>query len=576
MFTRALIRFACSSSLVVSGLPAAAAAFFPNGQCALVVASRPSVEEARTYILENGWANLASVYLSDNGWYAIAVDMVNTDKAAAVLNSRKAAGYYPSDAYCSTGQKYVREVAWQASTGAPLASTENLWSDFDARPLSLGDKRFLQAALALEGYYNGLLDGAWGRGSQDAFERHAMETFDIDKPANAHAAWLAVSAMRRISEEGWELKNVGYLGISMFMPSAHMRLTEEDGTQEIWEHETKDLAVLFDDLDLSGLASAHERLASEPKRIGQPYEVRGEDTWVTSVGTSDGSLYARSDKIQGTWSTVLIAAGYDAKSDIALISSSIRRGPPSEMFPTENGVLMTYVSQFLDVLSEEDSEAPETGMVSSTPPSVPDEQGGFTGTAFFINGDGIALTNAHVVEECGTVTLDGKPAEILNVSAAFDLAALKLMVPAETEWLPFAKHDAGLNADITIAGYPLHGLLGGLNVSRGSVSSMKGLAGDETSIQISAPVQPGNSGGPAINSSGGVVGVVVSKLNALALAGETGDIAQNVNFAIRGTLAKVFLASNGIAYTEIENGAYLAPEDAAKRLQATTLLVECQ
>lgn len=159
MFTRALIRFAFCSSLALFAVPADAANFFPNGQCALVVASRPSVAEARSYILENGWANQASLFLSDNGWYAIAVDLVGTDKAAAVLNSRKTAGYYPPDAYCSTGQKYIREVNWQlgADTGVSAGS---LWADFDARPLSVGDKRFLQAALSLRGYYSGLLDGA--------------------------------------------------------------------------------------------------------------------------------------------------------------------------------------------------------------------------------------------------------------------------------------------------------------------------------------------------------------------------------------------------------------------------------
>lgn len=58
MFTRALIRFAFFATLSSAAMPAGAAAFFPNGQCALVVASRPSVADARAYILENGWANL--------------------------------------------------------------------------------------------------------------------------------------------------------------------------------------------------------------------------------------------------------------------------------------------------------------------------------------------------------------------------------------------------------------------------------------------------------------------------------------------------------------------------------------
>ncbi len=104
---------------------------------------------------------------------------------------------------------------------------------------------------------------------------------------------------------------------------------------------------------------------------------------------------------------------------------------------------------------------------------------------------------------------------------------------------------------------------------------MKGLGGDETSVQISAPVQPGNSGGPVVDKSGNVVGVVVSKLDAVLLADATGDIAQNVNFAIRGSMAKIFLQTNGIFFEERDSVEEIGPEDAATTLQAATRLIQC-
>ncbi|WP_132546510.1 trypsin-like peptidase domain-containing protein [Rhodovulum euryhalinum] len=54
-------------------------------------------------------------------------------------------------------------------------------------------------------------------------------------------------------------------------------------------------------------------------------------------------------------------------------------------------------------------------------------------------------------------------------------------------------------------GYPYFGILDGLNLTRGSVSSLKGIGGDGFTMQISAPVQPGNSGGPLLNEYGQVV-----------------------------------------------------------------------
>lgn len=108
-------------------------------------------------------------------------------------------------------------------------------------------------------------------------------------------------------------------------------------------------------------------------------------------------------------------------------------------------------------------------------------------------------------------------------------------------------------------------------------ASLKGIAGDAATMQISAPVQPGNSGGPAVDMSGNVVGVVVSKLDAKLVADATGDIPQNVNFAVRGEIAKLFLFQNGV--TPVLAGhadqGQLEPVELAKQLEQVTRLVEC-
>jgi hypothetical protein len=66
-------------------------------------------------------------------------------------------------------------------------------------------------------------------------------------------------------------------------------------------------------------------------------------------------------------------------------------------------------------------------------------------------------------------------------------------------------------------------------------------------LQISAPVQPGDSGGPLLDRHGDVVGVVVAKLDAVKIASATGDIPhQNVNFAIKASVAAAFLKANGV------------------------------
>jgi hypothetical protein len=93
-------------------------------------------------------------------------------------------------------------------------------------------------------------------------------------------------------------------------------------------------------------------------------------------------------------------------------------------------------------------------------------------------------------------------------------------------------------------------------------------------LQISAPVQPGNSGGPVLDSAGNVLGVVVSKLDALKHAAIAKDVAQNIDFSIKATVAINFLETNGVAFNAKPNQQQLTPAEIAER--AKTVDVECR
>ena len=83
-------------------------------------------------------------------------------------------------------------------------------------------------------------------------------------------------------------------------------------------------------------------------------------------------------------------------------------------------------------------------------------------------------------------------------------------------------------------GFPLSGMQSSSgNVTLGNISALMGRGDDSRDIQISAAIQSGNSGGPVFDGSGLLLGIVQSKLNVMKAASVTGDIAQNVNFAIR-------------------------------------------
>jgi len=104
-----------------------------------------------------------------------------------------------------------------------------------------------------------------------------------------------------------------------------------------------------------------------------------------------------------------------------------------------------------------------------------------------------------------------------------------------------------LGEQILVVGYPLSQLLGsGLKVTDGVISGTSGMHDDSTMCQITAPIQPGNSGGPLLDKSGDVVGVVSQKLNDFAVAQAFDTLPQNVNFAIKSSTLEMFLQNANV------------------------------
>ena len=198
-----------------------------------------------------------------------------------------------------------------------------------------------------------------------------------------------------------------------------------------------------------------------------------------------------------------------------------------------------------------------------------------TGSGFRVSADGRVLTNAHVVRGCAEVrVLPAGPATVVARDEAADLALINGPPGAAAAFRQGRGVRSG--APVVVVGYPLRGVLAaGANVSTGSVAALAGIRGDRRKIQITAPVQPGNSGGPVLDAAGNAVGVVVSRLDALRMARATGRVPQNVNFAVSAAAARAFLDSEGVPYETASSNRARAPEDVAAAAKAFTVLIEC-
>jgi len=222
-----------------------------------------------------------------------------------------------------------------------------------------------------------------------------------------------------------------------------------------------------------------------------------------------------------------------------------------------------------------------TTQESGSPQQAYAKTGNQTGTGFVISNNGHVVTNEHVVDGCiGDIqgNLSGEaPVKLRLVSSdeTNDLALLQ--APSPFKDVATIRDKAIHPGDSVIAiGYPFHGLLtSDFTVTTGIVSSLSGILNDTRYLQISAAVQPGNSGGPLLDNGGQVVGIVAAKLNALKFAKATGNIPENINFAIKTGALRDFLDNSVVSYQTADAKGELKTSDIARDARTFTLLISC-
>jgi len=158
---------------------------------------------------------------------------------------------------------------------------------------------------------------------------------------------------------------------------------------------------------------------------------------------------------------------------------------------------------------------------------------------------------------------------------ANDLALLK--APASLKNAVSVRASPVRTGDSIIAiGFPFHDLLSSeFSVTTGIVSSLGGIGNDSRYLQISAPVQPGNSGGPLLDTAGHVVGIVAEKLDAIKVARLTGTLPENVNFAIKTGALRDFLDKGAVNYQVASQDTELKTAAIAESARGYALHISC-
>jgi S1-C subfamily serine protease len=499
--------------------------------------------------------------------------------------------------------KAVLSLALVLLTGvwAPPATAQTLQDEFDARDLSYPEKRLIQASLAFSGDYLGLLDGDWGAGSQRALDAYALRTTGSSKPTFDTVATLLSDFGTEVANNDWQTIYFESLGVSYAHP---MNLLIEDPDASVMQFDSADdsFSVVVDYADRTGASAVHAYVYGQGQRRPPPYQNYQDERLITSVGLPGGLLaYVRSDWVGDGYVTFSIIASDQHRTRLSLIAGSLQRGKaPQFVLPADGrlAAILTGGAAYAAVGPDPnpfDDEDPGVGAdpFSGTTPDVvtlPDDEfagisptpdpftnddtleedlpdppedwnsGNFTssGTGFYINRDYL-VSAAHVVEGCSRMELtDSTVLEVVRSEPDLDLAVLKvpgdpavLFEPGESDvWLELSPQlDAKLGETVTALGYPYLGRFGqGLTVTGGNVSALPGGAFGQSQIMISAPVQPGNSGGPLLNADGEVIGVVVARIDDIIVLEETGTLPQNMNFAVTNSELNNFLKRANVTY----------------------------
>ncbi|MCX2575150.1 S1C family serine protease [Pedobacter sandarakinus] len=146
----------------------------------------------------------------------------------------------------------------------------------------------------------------------------------------------------------------------------------------------------------------------------------------------------------------------------------------------------------------------------------PAVQNSFGGTGFAISTNGYVLTNLHVINGADSLYVQNSKGESFKVKSVYtdpqnDIAILKISDKnfVNLSAIPYTikKNTSSIGETVYTLGYPKDDAV----LGEGYVSSKNGFVGDTTQYQVSIPVNPGNSGGPLLDTNGNLVGIISGK-----------------------------------------------------------------
>jgi hypothetical protein len=570
--------------------------FISRVACALVLLTHVQVTDLRAQDAETVWVQIEaqpSLALAEDairgyadrlqdvngfslggGWYGIALGPYSREDAGRVLQVLRSEGAIPRDSYIAQPSAF-RQQFWPrggdalntpAVTGpqgqqvAEEAQTEELAEARRSESLLTREERMqLQVALKWAGFYDSAIDGAFGRGtrgsmagwqSQNGYEATGvLTTRQRAALLRQYNAILEGLDLQMVTDQTAGIQMVLPMGAVAFdryeAPFAHYEPTGDIDARVVLISQEGDQKTLF------GLYDILQTLEIIPtdgprERRSDGFTIVGENARIVS----HTEVTLQNGRIKG-W--VLVWPSGDEERRTRLL------GEMQKSFERVVGQVMPSAmgaddAQSIDLLSGLEIRKPVMSR-----------------SGFYVSDTGHALTTLEAVAQCGRITLDNKvDAEVLAQDETTGIALLKPVDRvAPLGVARFATTAPRLQGEVAAAGYPYEGRLSAPTLNFGRVEELQGLSGETWVERLSISSLSGDAGGPVIDQSGSVIGML------RPASADGRQLPPGVSFAVDSSVLVDLLGKAGLSALAGNPDASLAPEDVNRVGMNVTALVSC-
>lgn len=571
----ALLARILSAIFLLSAMAAAPAG--AQDQVWLQIEAKPGLEEATGRA-----AAYAAVFpqvrvYEVRGWYAIVLGPMGRAEAAAELAELRAENLIPQDSFIADGRGFgavffpapgraaqieaAPEVAPEASTSDAPESLAQAQEAEDA--LASEDKMALQRALAWFGFYDGAIDGAFGRGTRASFA--AWQAAAGHEPTGVllgteRAALLAAEADER-RLYGFETVIEDAAGIEVTLPLALVEFAGYEPPFVQFAPRASGgprLMLISEPGDRASLAGLFDLLQSTdavPAGEGSGTSALEDTSFDINAASGTVATRAWAQTAKGQVKGFVLTWTPDRAREMDRIAEVIRAS------------FRSFGEQVLDPGLLPLDEAARQGLLTGLTPRRP----AFSRSGFYVSAGGDVLTAAQGLGACGSVSIDGGVA--MRLAAADPVSGAALLTPGRTlapaAVAGFAATSTPRGAEVVVAGYSYGDKLPAPVLTFGHLEETSGLNGEPGLSRLRAPVLEGDIGGPVLAASGAVIGLLGAPD-----AGSGKTLPAGVALAASAAALTAFLQANGVEPLP-HDGTTLSPSALSDLALGMTLRVDC-